>query len=190
MSDVMNKRMKEKEITVPARALAEALVYDHKTGQIKWKARPGEHFQTQRAASSWNSRNAGQPAFDRPNRCGHFEGQIFSRRFLSHRVAWALYYDDWPEGFVDHIDGNPKNNRISNLRCVSHKENSRNSKRSRANTTGETGVVRVGGEYRAEIRVDGEKHYLGRYPTVDSAAAARRLANQKFGFHQNHGRQP
>ena len=47
---------------------------------------------------------------------------------LAHRVIWLMYYGEMPpEGLViDHIDGNPDNNRIENLRAVTHKENSKN----------------------------------------------------------------
>lgn len=44
--------------------------------------------------------------------------------FLYHRVVWLLCYNDWPKLQIDHIDGDPSNNRIENLRLVSQKENS------------------------------------------------------------------
>jgi len=44
---------------------------------------------------------------------------------LAHRVIWLLVHGEVPpEGMeIDHIDGNPENNRIDNLRVVSHTEN-------------------------------------------------------------------
>ena len=44
-----------------------------------------------------------------------------------HRIIWLLTYGTIdPTLVIDHIDGNPLNNRISNLRLVDHKVNTRN----------------------------------------------------------------
>lgn len=44
----------------------------------------------------------------------------------AHRLAWLLHYGQWPADVIDHIDGNPANNCITNLRCCSPKENKQN----------------------------------------------------------------
>ena len=46
-------------------------------------------------------------------------------RILMHRAAWALYYGRWPSE-IDHLNGNKTDNRIENLREVSHGENDQN----------------------------------------------------------------
>lgn len=44
-----------------------------------------------------------------------------------HRLVWETFNGEIPEGMqIDHIDGNPENNRLDNLRCVTAKENSNN----------------------------------------------------------------
>lgn len=51
-------------------------------------------------------------------------------KFSAHRVVWNLFNGEIPKGLViDHIDGNPLNNNIKNLRVVSQAENNRNSAR-------------------------------------------------------------
>lgn len=50
---------------------------------------------------------------------------------LAHRVAWRLTYGYWPSE-IDHIDGNPSNNKLSNLKEKTHQENLMNSKFHRA----------------------------------------------------------
>ena len=46
-------------------------------------------------------------------------------RILMHRAAWALYYGRWPSE-IDHLNGIKTDNRIENLREVSHGENDQN----------------------------------------------------------------
>lgn len=61
-------------------------------------------------------------------------------RFV-HRVVWELTHGKIPKGFmIDHIDGNPANNLISNLRLVNHRQNMLNRKIGKNNKTGVTGV--------------------------------------------------
>ena len=43
-----------------------------------------------------------------------------------HHAVWLYNYGDLPE-MLDHIDGDPTNNRISNLRAVTSRENNLNS---------------------------------------------------------------
>ena len=63
-------------------------------------------------------------------------------RLMAHRVAWAIYYGVWPTGMIDHINGDGLDNRICNLRDVTHKENARNSRRKATNKSGCSGVMR------------------------------------------------
>src|SRR5258708_21885582 len=43
------------------------------------------------------------------------------------RIAWAMYYNFWPEKDIDHKDRNTTNNPITNLRLLSRSENQLNS---------------------------------------------------------------
>ena len=58
-----------------------------------------------------------------------------------HRIIWVLHFGEiGEETEIDHIDGNPFNNIISNLRIVNRELNCRNFKKSSQNTSGFTGV--------------------------------------------------
>lgn len=62
-------------------------------------------------------------------------------RYHCHRVVWYMNNGPIPIGFVvDHKDGNPENNTLSNLRVLSTKDNARNRKMQADNTSGFTGV--------------------------------------------------
>lgn len=57
---------------------------------------------------------------------GYREITIQGRKFLEHRVIWALHYGEWPTQILDHINGMPGDNRIENLRQVSNGQNQLN----------------------------------------------------------------
>lgn len=64
------------------------------------------------------------------------------KRYKVHRVIWYLFHGEIDKGLViDHIDGNPSNNKIENLRLVKNVVNSRNRAKNRNNSTGYTGVT-------------------------------------------------
>lgn len=73
---------------------------------------------------------------------GYYVVRINSIGYRSHRIILDLVGVVIPENkIVDHIDGNPNNNKILNLRLVSHKENQHNKARTRLNKSGVSGVV-------------------------------------------------
>ena len=108
-----------------------------------------------------------------------------------HRVVMLMCYGFCGEGLeVDHINHVRNDNRLVNLRFVTRRENQRNQSLSSKSSTGVTGVYfsKARKKYVAQIMVDGEKIFLGRFETLEEAAAARAEANLKFNFNNNHGK--
>ncbi len=103
-------------------------------------------------------------------------------RYMAHRLAWLYVYGEWPADVIDHINGDPTDNRLTNLRSVSRSENQRNMKKSAANTSGETGVTwdRQHGKWRAQIKTFGKCKFLGLYDSIDEAARVRSKAKQDY----------
>lgn len=63
------------------------------------------------------------------------------KTFSVHRVIYILEKGDISDDFViDHIDGDPSNNNINNLRAVTRRQNSQNCSLSRRNKSGVIGV--------------------------------------------------
>lgn len=82
------------------------------------------------------------------------------RTLYVHRIIWQLVHGAVPDDFViDHIDGNPLNNLIENLRLVSAEINSRNKKINSRNSTGVTGVRLRGNHYEAKVCCGDFVHY-------------------------------
>lgn len=102
------------------------------------------------------------------------------KHYAEHRLIWFWVTGSWPP-MIDHMDGNPVNNKLSNLRPATPKLNAENRRKARPDsTTGIMGVRRRGNRYEARIGVDGERIELGSYETSDEAsevfvAAKRRL---------------
>jgi hypothetical protein len=74
--------------------------------------------------------------------------------------------------FVDHVDGNTLNNRRSNLRLATGRQNNANRVAARNNRLGVKGVVRECQRYKAEIWSNGQRHRLGSFATAEEASAA------------------
>jgi hypothetical protein len=83
---------------------------------------------------------------------------------------------------VDHINGNKLDNRRSNLRECSHKENIRNQKLRTNNASGVRGVALLPktGKWRARIMVDYKERHLGTFETKEQACDAYRLAAARY----------
>jgi hypothetical protein len=94
-------------------------------------------------------------------------------RVKAHRAAWAYCYGNLPDGPIDHINGDRKDNRISNLRIATPKANRENQHRARSDSaTGLLGVLVRGTRFVAVIKVDGRKQYHGTFGSPQEAHAA------------------
>lgn len=90
------------------------------------------------------------------------------RTVYMHRTILGLYFGDPRQG--DHIDsGQTLRNTRDNLRIATPKENSRNIRKHRDNTSGFKGVSRDGKKWKAQIGADGKILYLGRRETPEAA---------------------
>jgi hypothetical protein len=169
---------------IPVAELRAMIRLESETGRLFWLPR--------QADPQWTARYAGREALRTTNGSGYRHGTLAGTTYLAHRVVWALYHGAWALGTIDHIDGNRQNNTPSNLRDVSHSQNLRNQRKRRSNKSGHNGVSWSAKEKRwiASISVGGGFLRLGSFLAVEDAIFARKAADRKFGFHENHGCDP
>jgi HNH endonuclease/AP2 domain len=98
--------------------------------------------------------------------------------YRAHRLAWLFVYGKWPKGRLDHRDGDPTNNRISNLREATQSQNMGNSKKPNYNTSGLKGVFwhARACKWSSQIRADGKKYHLGLFETKEASHLAYKSA--------------
>lgn len=115
--------------------------------------------------------------------CGEYvQICIDGENYKAHRVIWLMEKGKWPECLVDHRDSDGLNNRWRNLREATHRENARNKRPGKRNTTGYVGVCpdKASGKFEAHIGVDGRTVHLGKFQCVTAAVAARCAAEKHY----------
>jgi hypothetical protein len=147
--------------------LHEVLNYDPATGEFTWKVRPAYNIPAGSKAGCVNPQN------------GYYQIRISGKGYKAQRIAWFMVHGEWPPEDVDHIDGDPLNNCMANLRLASRQENCRNRKVVRAGLKGAY-LRRRDGWYAAKIRVDRKLIHLGYFPTEQQAHEAYVAAAQTY----------
>ena len=140
---------------------------------IRWRVTRGSRAAAGAKAGSLNS-------------LGYWEVGLLGRRFLVHRIVYALVHNVDPgELQIDHIDRNPSNNKAENLRAVDKGTNEHNTGARRNSKTGIKGVhwSKVAAKYQSSITVRNVKHHLGYFSTLTEAVAARQAAEVEYAVH-------
>lgn len=166
----MTSKKKAEAQEVTAELVRELLSYDAGTGVFTWLVQRGR----QRAGML-----AGAFRED-----GYLQIGISGSIYYGHRLAWLYAHGRWPADQIDHIDGNPKNNRLANLRECNTAENSQNLGLRKNNTSGATGVYwdSARSKWKAQIRQDGHIKALGRFDSFEEAVNS--FASAKANAHK------
>ena len=141
--------------------LKKILSYDPETGLFHWKIKPSKRFSKGMQAGSLGD--------------GYIRIHTNGRQYGAHRLAWLYVYGVEPEHQIDHINGNPSDNRIVNLRQATQMENAQNIRKPQKNNShGNLGVTYDPKKklWRTRISINGTRKYIGKFKTQEQAAQA------------------
>jgi len=157
--------------------LKELLSYDSETGLFKWIVNRNHLAKTGDIAGSIKV-------------TGYREMDVNGERHQAHRLAWLYVYGKFPKEELDHINHNRSDNRLCNLREVTHADNCRNRAKQSNNKSGINGVWwhKATKRWQASIGVDGYKLCLGFFSDKNEAKRARERAEKEYEYHHNHGK--
>ena len=175
---------------LPAISTLRALLrYEPDTGKLFWRERPASMFadsprrSREISAKIWNARDANTEAFTAFDNNGRKIGKVLGFRQGAHRVAFAIHHGYWPR-LVDHANGDPADNRISNLREATRAQNGYNA----ASRGGRSKYCGVSYEPRYDKWIaqcsgaPGQSRYIGSFATeIEAAHAYDAAAIQRHG---------
>lgn len=139
-------------------SLAEALRYDPETGRFFWKSDRGSNHLK------------GKPAGTIRN--GYIAINFQGKFYLAHRLAWYFVNGRWPEKWIDHIDRDKANNRISNLRECDASGNNWNKQTPEREFPRGVSLDKRNGSFIARSKLNGKHKHIGSFATVEQAREA------------------
>lgn len=126
--------------------------------------------------------NIGKLAGNIHNR-GYWRIRIHGKTYLAHRLVWFFEHGEFPDSFLDHINGNRLDNRIENLRQANYELNAQNKRVAyKNNKCGFLGVrwSVTSKAWMASIKHKGVRTHLGVFKTPEEASAAYIAAKRRL----------
>lgn len=144
------------------------------------------HYNPENGVFRWRSSKSNNPSDWHVAGCldnGYVIIRINSRGYKAHRLAWLYVYGIEPPKFIDHINRVRNDNRISNLRLASVRQNNVNTKQRSDNKSGLRGVSRHKcGKWVAQCNINGTRKHLGLFDSIEAAHSAyKKAAAATFG---------
>jgi alkyl hydroperoxide reductase subunit AhpF len=124
------------------------------------------------------------------NGSGYLQAKVDGKTYLVHRIIFLMHHGYLPK-YIDHIDTNPLNNKIENLRPATVLQNNQNVKTRKDNTSGIKGIDyrKNTNKWRARIKIAGVTKNLGEYNDIEYAKFILEAVRHKYhGNFANNGK--
>lgn len=144
-------------------------LFEYRDGNLYWKVQPANCVQAGSKAGVVRKGN------------GYVQIRYKRRSLMAHRIVFLMHHGYLPP-FIDHINGNPQDNRIVNLREATSSQNTHNSKLLGNNTSGVKGVdwQRSVSKWRARVQANGKRVTIGFFETLEEARQAVVAAREQY----------
>ena len=152
-------------------------IFEYKDGQLYWKESRGNVAKGYKAGCL--------------NARGYTEIWINKKLHKMHRIIFMMHYGYIPK-MIDHIDGNPKNNCIENLRQATYNQNNHNAKIRKDNSTGCKNVSwhKIAKKWGVSIMFNKKTKHIGYFDDLELADLVAQEARNKYHKEfANHGYQ-
>lgn len=168
------KKMLKHEVHVSYEMALDLWEVDIATGTVKWRTRRNPAIPHDRSSNTLDKH-------------GYKKLSFRKKIYYHHRIVWLFANKNWPEIFIDHINGLPTDNRIENLREATSYQNQQNRRKKAKRVTQSMGVYfdPKRKKFVPQIRVEGKAIFLGRYETEEEASKIYLEAKLKFHPHAN-----
>lgn len=152
-------------------------LFEYKDGELYWKVK------------SLNNKFKPGDLIENKKLFGRRQIKINGKQYLIHRIIYMIHYGFMPNQ-IDHIDGNPNNNKIENLREATALQNAQNAKLRKDNCSGIKGVawVKRDQKWRVQLSINGKIKSFGNYFDLKVAKfVAETMRNHYHKEFTNHG---
>lgn len=141
-------------------------IFEYKNGNLYWKIKPAQRVKIGDIAGSVSD--------------GYGQVYINNSAYKIHRIIFMMHYG-YVSDQIDHIDGDPLNNKIENLREVTNIQNQFNRKISSRNKSGVKGIsLSRSNKFVVRVSVNQKDKYIGSFKDLELAELVAQMAREKY----------